>query len=223
VLSDAQATRVIYGEVNNPTAKYKYLDKNDVLDYKFKDAVIGTDKTTGDLQGDLNHRQTASGQQQDLLSNVQCINAQNDDGSLQMSLNPFRRSGNPPPGTKPDQVEVVKLVVTDPQILRLLTNDGDFDNNPRYCAVQPGIILELTLQGIGGLRTFQYFTVRNLPEPYSDRNIIFRITDVIQTLEAGNWECIIRAQPLPLRAFIKQRLKGPYPNTANNGWLPDPD
>jgi hypothetical protein len=233
VLSDAQATRTIYGEVNNASSKYKYLDKNDVLDYKFKDAVIGTkeNKVQGDAQGDLSKRQTAQGQQMDLLSNVQSINSQNDDGSLQMSLNPFRQGNKPYSVDKTGKVvvppidmpEIVKLVMPYPQILRLLINDGDFDNNPRYCAVQPGIILELTLQGIGGLRTFQYFTVRNLPEPYSDRNIIFRITDVIQTLEAGNWETTIRAQPLPLRGYIKSRLKGPYTNTANtnNGWLPD--
>ena len=73
-----------------------------------------------------------------------------------------------------------------------MINDGDFDNNPRYCAVQPNFFIEITLQGIGGLRTFQYFTVRNLPEPYSDRNVIFRITDVTQTLEAGSWETTIR-------------------------------
>jgi len=223
VLSDAQATRTIYGEVNNKNSKYKYLDKNDVLDYRFRDAVIGTveDKTQGDKQGDLDKRQTAQGQQMDLLSNVQKINYQNDDGSLQMSLSPFRQNSIPPPNTPSDMPEVVKLVLPDPQLLRLLINDGDFDNNPRYCAVQPGIIIELTLQGIGGLRTFQYFTVRNLPEPYSDRNIIFRITDVIHTLEAGNWETTIRAQPSPLRSFIKSRLKGPYTNTTN-GWLPDP-
>ena len=100
-------------------------------------------------------------------------------------------------------------------------NDDDEQNNGRYCAVQPGIILELTLQGIGGLRTFQYFTVRNLPEPYSDRNVIFRITDVQQILETGNWETTIRAQPMPLRGYIKQRLIGPYGiDNGNNGWPP---
>ena len=39
----------------------------------------------------------------------------------------------------------------------MLLDDNDEDNNPRYCAVQPGIVLELTISGIGGIRTFQYF------------------------------------------------------------------
>jgi len=224
VLSDAQATRTIYGSTNNKNSKYQYIDKNDLLDYMFRDAVIGTpeDKAQGD-PGDLDKRQTANEQQRDLVRTVQTINSKSDDGSLQMSLNAYRRFDSPPSGTPKDMPEIVKLVMPNQQLLRLLVADDDTDNNPRYCAVQPGIILELTLQGIGGLRTFQYFLVRNLPEPYSDRNIVFRITDVHQTLEAGNWETTIRAQPLPLRGYIKNKLKGPYINNPNtiNGWLPD--
>lgn len=227
VLSDAQATRVIYGSANNKNSKYQYIDKNDLLDYKFRDAVIGTpeDKAQGD-KGELDKRQTANEQLRDLVRSVQTINSKADDGSLQMSLNAYRpRRRSPVPlGTPQDMPEIIKLVMPSQQLLRLLLADDDADNNPRYCAVQPGIILELTLQGIGGLRTFQYFLIRNLPEPYSDRNILFRITDVNQTLEAGNWETTIRAQPLPLRGYIKNKLKGPYVNTPNtiNGWLPDP-
>ena len=75
----------------------------------------------------------------------------------------------------------------------------------------------MTISGIGGLRTFQYFLVKNLPKPYSDSNIIFRITDVHQTLETGNWETTIRAQPMPLRKYIKTRIVGP-----NGSWPADP-
>lgn len=224
-LSDAQATRVIYGEVNNKDSKFKYLDKNDVLDYMFRDAVIGTpeDKSQGDAQGDLNKRRSAVEQQKDLVRTVQTINSTSDDRTLQMSLNCRRGGVNPPTpplGTPVNMPEIIKLVMPSPQLLRMLLNDEDFENNGRYCAVQPGIILEITLMGIGGLRTFQYFLVKNLPEPYSDRNIIFRITDVQQTLETGNWETTIRAQPLPLRGYIKKRLTGPHVGQPG-GWLPD--
>jgi hypothetical protein len=118
--------------------------------------------------------------------------------------------------------EIIKLVMTDKKLLTLLLNDEDYNENGKYCAVQPGITLELTLQGIGGLRTFQYFIVRHLPPPYSENDIIFRITDVHQTLEAGNWETTIRAQPLPLRGYIKDKLRGPLGFDATspnkNGW-----
>ena len=214
-LSDAQATRTIYGEVNNKDSKYKYLDKNDVLDYKFRDCVIGPSqaKIQGDANAELAKRISANSEHQDMVRKVQSTNSKADDPALQMSL--VTESGT-------DEVpNIVKLVLPDQQLLRMMLNDEDLESNARYCAVQPGIILELTILGVGGLRTFQYFTVKNLPEPYSDRNIIFRITDVHQTLEAGNWETTIRAQPLPLRAYIKQRLKGPIKDSSTpnvNGW-----
>ena len=231
VLSDLQATRTIFGEVNNKDSKYKYLDKNDVLDYKFKDSVIGTydDKKQGDAKGDAERSKTALEQKRDLIRNVQHINGGSDDSSLQMTLNPYRRGNTPPVGTPPyggsnSRPEIVKLVMPENKLLRLLLNDGDYENNGRYCAVQPGIYLELTLQGIGGLRTFQYFLIKNLPEPYSDRNVIFRITDVHHTLESGTWETTIRAQLSPLKGYIKKSVIGPYqngtPNTTN-GWLND--
>jgi len=224
VMSDAQATRVIYGSVNNKDSKYQYVDKNDLLDYIFRDAVIGTkeNKTQNNIHDDTSARE----QYRDLLKIFQNINSKNDDGTLQMSLNSYRQGLSTPSKYTKDIPEYVKLVMGGEggqQLLRLLLNDNDYDNNPRYCAVQPGIILELTLQGIGGLRTFQYFLIKNLPEPYSDRNVIFRITDVHQTIESGNWETTIRAQLHPLRGYIKNRLKGPFGSSAgNNGWPPDP-
>ncbi len=215
-LSDAQATRTIYGEVNNKDSKYKYLDKNDVLDYQFRDCVIGPhqQKVQGDPGAELAKRISSQEEHRDMVRKVQCINNKTDDNSLQMSL--------VTEGGSDEKPNIVKLVLGDQQLLRMMLNDEDLESNARYCAVQPGIILELTLLGVGGLRTFQYFTVKNLPEPYSDRNIIFRITDVHQTLEAGNWETTIRAQPLPLRAYIKQRLVGPLGKNSTtpneNGW-----
>ena len=135
VLSNLQATRVIFGEVNNPRSKYKYIDKNDMLDYHFTDAVIGTeeDLAQGDAKSELDQRQTEKTELKSMLTTVQIINSHNDDGSLQMSLNPFQRNNTPPPNTSTERVEVVKLVLPDPQLLRLLLNDGDENNNPRYC------------------------------------------------------------------------------------------
>jgi hypothetical protein len=217
-LADAQATRTIFGEVNNKDSKYKYLDKNDVLDYVFRDAVIGPhqQKTSGDPGAELAKRISSHQEHRDMVKKVQTISNETNDPSLQMSL--------VTDGGSDEKPNVVKLVLPDQQLLRMMLNDGDEESNGRYCAVQPNIILELVILGIGGLRTFQYFVIKNLPEPYSDRNIVFRITDVHQTLEAGNWETTIRAQPLPLRAYVKRRLRGPITdsNTPNdNGWVRD--
>lgn len=227
MLSDAQATRVIYGAVNNKDSQFKYHDRNDVLDYVFRDAVINRPEDKAQGQGELLKRKAAARlEHRDLVRTVQRINAKKDDGSLQMSLYPFRKrtikdtEGNIKEVESPTIVKLCLNGASGKQLLRLILNDEDEENNARYCAVQPNIVLELTIQGIGGLRTFQYFIVRNLPEPYSDKNIIFRITDVTQTLESGNWETTIRAQPLPLRAYIKKRVPGPLTTVPNdgNGW-----
>lgn len=231
VLSDVQATRVMYGSTNNKTATYQVIDKNDILNFKYRDAVIGTpeDKSQGD--GNRARVDSAILEQRDLLRTFQRINSNSDDGCLQMALNPRRGVRKAPDGSPTDYGfrEYVKLALGaagGQQILRLLLADDDYKNNQRYCAAQPGITLELTLQGIGGLRTFQYFLIKNFPEPYSDTDIIFRITDVHQTLEAGNWETTVRAQLHPLRDYIKNRVKGPYDDgkvKTQNGWLITPD
>ncbi len=91
-------------------------------------------------------------------------------------------------------------------LLQLLLDDGDEENNPKYTGIMPGIQAQFTIQGIGGLRTFMMFLVRNLPEPYSEKNIIFRIIDVQDSIEAGKWVTVITAGVIPLRPHIKARL-----------------
>jgi hypothetical protein len=201
-LSDAQATRAIYGEVNNPNAKYSSPDPNDLLRFYFKDDVVLPEdySASGKSMDDLNSQNSTQEQLKMMLTPLQVIDNK-DFKHLQMTV----------PSPKGID-EVIKLCLPDPDILRLMLMDGDTKNNPNYCAIQPGITCELTLLGIGGLRTFQYFSIRNLPEPYSHKNIIFRITDVHQTIEAGNWETTIRAGLIPLTEYIKLRI------TPEGGW-----
>ena len=51
----------------------------------------------------------------------------------------------------------------------------------------------MTLQGISGLRTFQLFSLKNLPSPYSEREILCQIIDVSHKVDAGNWTTVIKA------------------------------
>src|ERR1019366_2664319 len=101
---------------------------------------------------------------------------------------------------------VRRLALPAPDILQLLLDDGDEDNNPKYTGIMPGIQATFTIQGIGGLRTFMMFLCRGLPEPYSEKNIIFRIVDVQETIESGKWTTQITAGVIPLREHIKARL-----------------
>jgi hypothetical protein len=249
ILSDAQAMRAIYGETNNSGSKNVYVDKYDLLDYKFKDAIVMNpkDRAQGDTQSDLSKRITAKQQMEDLLRQIQSLSATENDDSLQMTIERDKKFGtttqvvsstpgigSPGPTFLPTITitegpkEYIKLVLpssTGKQIFRLLIDDKDEDNNQRYCAVQPGITLELSLQGVGGLRTFQYFLVKNLPEPYSHKNIIFRITSVHHNMENGDWDTTITAGLLPLRNYIKKRLDPPpggWAGTPTNPTIPPP-
>ena len=218
-LSDAQATRAIYAPLNK-NSKFSYSDRNDLLDYKFTDAIILPEDEKDSNTSGIDKENRLRAQLRDILRGIQVID---DTETFVMTtnatvktvvVNPQGLVGAAKGGVAstttqvPAGGEIVKLVMPSSAkpLLRMLLDDGDEERNPRYCAVQPGITLEMTLEGIGGLRTFQYFRIRNLPEPYSHRNIIFRVTDVVQTIRGGQWETTIKAGLLPLRKYIAKQL-----------------
>jgi hypothetical protein len=84
-------------------------------------------------------------------------------------------------------------------------NDMDFKNNTNiYGGQQPGFTVEMTLQGISGLRTFQLFSLKNLPSPYSDREIICQIVDISHKVDSANWTTTIKAG---IRSIRGQSIK----------------
>lgn len=100
---------------------------------------------------------------------------------------------------------IVNLVLPSQALLLGLLNDLDFTNNSNiYGGQQPGFTVEMTLQGISGLRTFQLFSLKNLPSPYSEREVIFQIVDVSHKVENGNWTTTIKAG---IRSIRGQKLK----------------
>ena len=110
------------------------------------------------------------------------------------------------PGT--DEVtgwNIVNLVLPNDSLLIALMNDMDFKNNTNiYGGQQPGFTVEMTLQGISGLRTFQLFSLKNLPSPYSDREIICQIVDVSHKVDSANWTTTIKAG---IRSIRGQSIK----------------
>ena len=89
---------------------------------------------------------------------------------------------------------IVNLVLPNETLLLALLNDMDFEKNSNiYGGQQPGFTVEMTLQGISGLRTFQLFSLKNLPSPYSEREIMCQIVDVSHKIEGGNWTTTIKA------------------------------
>lgn len=99
----------------------------------------------------------------------------------------------------------VNLVLPNEGLLIALLNDNDNEKNTNlYGGQQPNFTLELTLQGISGFQTFQCFSVKNFPRPYSDKEVIFQITDIAHTLTRDNWETKIKAGVRPFRTVGEQ-------------------
>lgn len=188
-LSNAQAIRTIYAETNNPTRGVVLSDNNELLNYHFRDRLFLDEedspskiKTTDSFKSLM---ESLQGLKPAILGGV---------SSLQVT-------------DKHNDGEIIKrLVLPSPEVLKLLLDDGDTENNPKYTGIMPGIQAQFTIQGIGGLRTFMMFLVRNLPEPYSHENIIFRIIDLNESLESGKWITSITAGIIPLRNHIRRRI-----------------
>jgi len=197
-LSPAQATRAILSETNNTNSSAATSENRDFLNYEFEDMIMSKFKTKSESDKKIKQ----PNQLIDILRNVQKISDDSDE-TLQMTFveeNPVKTKSNK---------EYIKLVLTDKVLLRFLLNDGDVENNQRYYGIQPNITAEILMQGTGGLRTFQHFFIRNLPEPYSIKNIVFRITDVQSTIQNNIWETKIVAGLIPLRGYIINALGDP--------------
>lgn len=188
-LSNAQAIRTIYAQTNNPDKKTTLTNgENELLDYKFRDRLF--------MDEDKKYTQPKKPSSEKFTETMR--------GLQQLAA---------PPGSyqvttknKNGFVLVRRLCLPSPDILKLLLDDGDEERNPKYTGIMPGIQATFTIQGIGGLRTFMMFLVRNLPEPYSHKSIVFRIVDVQESIEMSKWTTTVTAGIIPLRDHIKVRL-----------------
>ena len=189
-LSNAQAIRTIYAATNQPVGKPKPVvlsDKNELLDYHFYDRLfLSESKPTPTKE----QSQLVSDSYQRSMKTLQGIRPP--DGAFQM--------------TQDGIIYRIAIPKANADILSLLLDDEDKGHNPRYTGIMPGIQAEFTLQGIAGIRTFGLFRVRGLPEPYSEKNIVFRIINVTDTIQNGNWMTTIIAGVIPLTGYFRSVL-----------------
>lgn len=190
-LSNAKAIQTIFSQVNNPTNQITLTnDPDDMMTLIYRDRLFSDDTKKPSLP---------QKQHQDVSHFTEVMRelqqAAPTGGSFQIT-------------TKDNNGNIItrRLALPKPEILSLLLDDGDIEQNPKYTGITVGIQAKFTIQGIGGLRTFMMFLVRNLPSPYSQKNIIFRIIDVQENIENGNWTTVITAGVIPLRNNIKTRL-----------------
>jgi len=185
-LSNAQAIRTIYAKTNNDTKRTVLSDQAELLDYKFDDRLFRDDSPKNPP------KPKADKAFYDTMASLQLLTPPA--GAYQMTTiiggKPYTR----------------RLVLPDTSILNMIVDDGDVENNPKYTGIMPGIQAEFTIQGIGGLRTFMMFLVRNLPAPYSHKNVVFRIINLQENIDNGKWTTTITAGIIPLRGHIKAKL-----------------
>jgi hypothetical protein len=186
-LSNAQAIRTIYAQTNNPSGAKTTITNgnNELLDYQFTDRLKLADNV-----GDTPTPKADTSGFYDTMRSLQQVEPSEAGTYYQITTG----------------ANVYRLALPANDVQLMLLDDTDEDNNPKYTGVMPGIQATFTIQGIGGLRTFMMFLVRNLPEPYSEKNIVFRIVNLEESIDAGNWTTTITAGVIPLRAFIKNRL-----------------
>lgn len=188
-MSDAQAFRVVFGETNNSGSRTVSKEENDLLDYRFEDRILEMRK---DFQPTV--LSDSEGKKDPFLEQVKQLQHQTPiNGSYQFTVMV---------GDKP---YFRRLALPIAEMLNCLLDDNDLEKNQRYTGLQP-ITVEVPLQGIGGLRTFMTFMIRNLPNPYHHKDVAYRIVDVHHTLQDGKWDTTIKAGIIPLRGYIKQKL-----------------
>lgn len=195
-ISNAQAIRSIYAVVNNPDQKNAIVDgTNELLDYRFGDRL-----TLNKIENpDENIKSKTSQEFIETMRSIQQLDPTEADLQMTCELPPTVGFPN-------GRIVIRRLVLPRTEILRMLLDDEDEENNPKYTGIMPGIQANFTIQGIGGLRTFMMFLVRNLPEPYSHENIVFRIVNINDSVDSSGWTTVITAGIIPLRDYIKTRL-----------------
>jgi len=100
---------------------------------------------------------------------------------------------------------IVDLVIPYPEILTFLLNDNDLDNNINiYNSPLRNIHVELSLMGIAGIKTFEVFKISNLPPPYTEDTVVFKVEKVMQTINEDTWETRIKANLRPARLLLKK-------------------
>jgi hypothetical protein len=75
--------------------------------------------------------------------------------------------------------------------------------------VQPGLTLEVVLQGISGWRTLQCFRMTQLLDPYG-KDCVFQIKNVKHVVQSGKWETALEcAVRLKISLFDDEKRKSP--------------
>lgn len=193
--SNAQMTQVIAGSSNNQGQNTGQSTATQLPDFKFGDRL-------GVNQLEPETKKTFINESADLIKQLQKYGRVA--GAFAMTLKYV---------SEDEYYEVVNLALPSKNLLLSLMDCGDYEDNINiYGGQQPNFTCELVLQGISGLRTFQCFSIKNLPKPYSPEDVIFSIIDLTHSIQNGEWITTIKAGIRP-RAKLKNTVGVNYEYT----------
>jgi hypothetical protein len=185
----AQANQVIAGSSNNKNSSTGLATANELPDFYFGDRLGANQLKPDVVKSVLN-------ESSDVIKQLQKYGKKSDAFLISLRSGGANRAN---PNTK-QFYQVYNLVLPSVPLLLTILNDDDFENNLNiYGGQQPNFTCEITLQGISGLRTFQCFSIKNLPKPYSETEIIFQIVDISHSIQNGDWVTTIKAGIRPIR------------------------
>jgi len=94
--------------------------------------------------------------------------------------------------------DIVDIVIPHEELVVSMLNDGDLKTNTNiYNAPLRNVEIEISLMGISGIKTFEFFRVANLPPPFNDDVVVFQVTNVTHVVNENTWETRLKAQLRP--------------------------
>ena len=94
--------------------------------------------------------------------------------------------------------DIVDIIMPFKELVLYMLNDGDVDKNTNiYNAPLRNVEIELSLMGISGIKTFEFFRITNLPPPFNDDVVVFQVTNVTHVVNENAWETRLKAQLRP--------------------------
>ena len=94
--------------------------------------------------------------------------------------------------------DIVDIIMPFEDLVLYMLNDGDLKTNSNiYNAPLRNVEIEISLMGISGIKTFEFFRIANLPPPFNDDVVVFQVTNVTHVVNENTWETRLKAQLRP--------------------------
>jgi hypothetical protein len=215
-LSNAQANQIIF-----KSGTYDYTTSNQLLDYtnatnlpnSNKPEVVYSDRIIKTKAGKKELKQTKPSvrlNKEDIEYYYKLIGKDgkkyNDNESIKFlqvtlfdeKINPNSRTGGADTIVDYETYDIVDIIMPFEDLVLYMLNDGDLKTNTNiYNAPLRNVEIEMSLMGISGIKTFEFFRISNLPPPFNDDVVVFQVMNVTHVVNENTWETRIKAQLRP--------------------------